>query len=116
MSKLPNAQLAIVDESKITGYLLNLDHLLGRAKCQFLAGFGFNAEQWGTLRDAILAHAVVNNCIELKQTQYGTSFAVDGPLSTPDGRRPTVRVVWFVREGESMPRLVTLIPTRMENP
>ena len=41
---------------------------------------------------------------------YGTRYAVDGPLETPDGRNPLVRTVWIVDKGSARPRLITAHP------
>lgn len=114
MPKSPRGSSAIVDQAKLVDYLLNPDHLIGRAKCRFLDSCGFQRADRVRLEGAILAHAVANECVEINQTPYGKSYAVVGPLIAPDGRGPVVRVVWFIREGEDVPRLVTLVPARME--
>jgi hypothetical protein len=114
MVKLPGAASAIVDKAKIVDYLLNSDHLIGRAKSRFLESYGFRTTEWVVLKAAILAHAETHECADISQTAYGRSFSIDGPMKAPDGRHPTVRVVWFIREGEEIPRLVTLFPSRKE--
>ncbi len=43
-------------------------------------------------------------------TAFGTRYVVEGILHTPDGRTPTVCVVWFVDNGDGVPRLVTAFP------
>jgi len=35
---------------------------------------------------------------------------VDGALAAPDGRRPRVRVIWFIETSEDVPHLVTAYP------
>lgn len=62
------------------------------------------------LRDAVIAHAAANEVAASRQTRFGTRYEIDGPLPTPDGRNPIVRVVWFVDAKENSPRLVTLVP------
>ncbi|MFM8807825.1 MAG: DUF6883 domain-containing protein [Chthoniobacterales bacterium] len=42
--------------------------------------------------------------------EHGTSYAVDGPLSAPDGSRLQVRSVWFIDSGGDTPRFVTAHP------
>jgi len=113
MARLSHLDHAIVPEAKIVSYLLSLGHSGGRAKAQFLEGFGFRAKDWRALREAIIAHATANDVTALHQTPFGTRYEIDGPLPTPDGRNPIVRVVWFVESEETAPRLVTLVPRRM---
>ncbi|WP_027535820.1 DUF6883 domain-containing protein [Bradyrhizobium sp. WSM3983] len=110
MPRLSNLDRAVIPEAKIAGYLLSLRHPGGRAKARFLEGFGFRAKDWRKLRDAIIVHATANDITALHQTPFGTGYEIDGPLPTPDGRNPIVRVVWFVETQETAPRLVTLVP------
>ena len=94
-------------------YLLSARHSGGRAKAQFLMGFGFTIREWHVLRDAIIAHAKANDIAASHQTRFGTRYEIDGPIPAPDGRAPIVRVVWFVEPQDSIPRLVTLVPRRI---
>lgn len=110
MPRLSHLDRAVVPEAKIAGYLLSLRHPGGGAKARFLEGFGFRAKDWRILRDAVIVHAATNDIAALHQTPFGTRYEIDGPLPTPDGRNPIVRVVWFVESQETAPRLVTLVP------
>lgn len=116
MARLSHLDHAIVPEAKIVRYLLSHSHSGGRAKAQFLEGFGFRAKGWHILRDAIIAHATANDITALHQTPFGIRYEIDGPLPMPDGRNPIVRVIWSVVSQETAPRLVTLVPRRMATP
>ena len=113
MPRLPHLDRAIVPETKLVSYLLSARHSGGRAKARFLEDFGFGAKNWPMLRDALIAHARANDVTASYQTRFGTKYEIDGPLPTPDGRAPSVRVVWFVELEEPAPRLVTLVPRRI---
>jgi|SRR3954454_4502609 hypothetical protein len=113
MPRLPHLDHAVVPEAKIVNYLLSVRHFGGRAKARFLESFGFRAQDWRVLRDAIISHAAENDINAARQSRFGTRYEIDGPLPTPDGRAPIVRVVWFVAAHESIPRLVTLVPRRI---
>lgn len=56
--KLPNAQLASVSQRKIAGYLLSRSHNKGRGKALFFASYGFTADAWDVLAEALCAHAI----------------------------------------------------------
>lgn len=116
MSRLPHLDRAVVPEAKIVNYLLSARHSGGRAKARFLEDFGFRAQGWRVLRDALVAHAAANDVTASYQTRFGIKYEIDGPLLTPDGRAPIVRVVWFVESQEDIPRLVTLVPRRIVSP
>ena len=58
--KLPNAEQARVDRAKVVDYLLSAEHEKGRDKAQFFVRFGFAAERWEDLADALRVHAVTH--------------------------------------------------------
>jgi hypothetical protein len=55
--KLPNAENAVVEREKITEYLLNPTHRYGASKSWFFGAFGFRAEEWWTLAEALREHS-----------------------------------------------------------
>ena len=108
--KLPHADEAVVPRPKITDYLLSVTHPVGRDKAAFFQQFGFRAEEWSLLADAFRVHVVEHEVTDSQDSPFGIRYAVDGQLETPDGRRPLVRVVWFVDKAASLPRFVTAYP------
>jgi hypothetical protein len=44
------------------------------------------------------------------ESSHGIKYIVDGRLSTPLGKKATVRTVWIVDKGSENPRLVTAYP------
>ena len=113
MTRLPYLERAVIPEAKIVNYLLSVSHSSGRAKARFLKGFGVRAQDWPVLREAIIAHARANDITASHRAHFGTRYEIDGPLLTPEGRTPIVRVVWFVGPQENVPRLVTVVPRRI---
>jgi hypothetical protein len=112
MNRLPNAHLAVIDESKITGYLLSDIHPTGRSKAAYFCQFGFEASSWRILRDALTGHLETSEVISVVKSEFGTKYIVEGVLSTPDRRKPRIIVVWFVATGTIVPKLVTAYPAR----
>ena len=110
MERLPSGDLAVVPEEKITAYLLAVDHPRGGSKARLLLRFGFRPELWRALEAALLRHAVEGVVVEQQPGIHGVTYAVDGPLRTPDGRDPSFRTVWIVEWTEQIPRLVTAYP------
>lgn len=108
--KLPHFEQAVIPQSKITNYLLSATHRKGRDKAAFFARFGFRVDAWETLAAAFREHAAVHEVTTTETTRFGTSYTVEGVLTSPDGRAPLVRIVWFIETGESVPRLVTAYP------
>ena len=90
MAKLPAFGDAVVEDTKLTDYLLDLSHPRGAAKAQFLMAFGFSPERLDEAREAFLEHVRQNEVSDSQSGRFGTIFEVDGPMRSPDGRNPLV--------------------------
>ena len=108
--RLPNAGRAVVEQAKIVEYLLNPAHRFGASKARFFAQFGFRPEAWELLAVALREQGRQNEVTKLTETGFGPRYEVEGALRAPDGRRPRVRTVWQMGEGETVPRLITAYP------
>ncbi len=109
--KLPNADLAIVEQAKICDYLLNPAHRFGASKARFFAAFGCTLDAWEDLAVALKEQGAENEVTKMKETGFGPRYEVEGELAAPDGRRPRVRTVWQVDEDQEAPRLITGHPS-----
>ncbi len=110
--KLPYAEQAFIPEEKITKYLLNLQHPVGRSKAQFFMRFGFSVAGWKKLAIALYNHAQEHEVSTIRHISMGTLYAIEGVLHTPSGEYPLVRSIWFVPQGEKFPRLTSAYPLR----
>lgn len=108
--KLPNSNLAIIEREKICEYLLDAAHPDNGGKALFFIALGFSREDWLTLANALLKLAHENEVGISMESSHGIKYIVDGRLSTPSGKRATVRTVWIVDKGSENPRLVTAYP------
>lgn len=108
--KLPNIENSVVSEAKITEYLLSFTHRDGQSKAMFLTRFGFLANDWKALADALILHAEQHEVAKVEATQFEIRYVIEGSLTAPDGRTPNVRAVWFISTGETEPYLVTAYP------
>ncbi|MGQ0671309.1 MAG: DUF6883 domain-containing protein [Hyphomicrobium sp.] len=105
--RLPNAENAIVDDSKISEYLLCEAHEDGRGKAQFLMQFGFSVLEPEVLRQALLNLARNADAALGPPSPHSAKYIVEGRLRAPDGREPVVRTVWMIDTGKTRPRLIT---------
>jgi len=108
--KLPNSEHASVVREKLTDYLFCVSHPDGGSKAEFFAKFGFRVEDWEVLAEALRRHGARYEVVNTVDSAYGTRYAGDGPLETPDGRTPLVRTVWIIEKGSAGPRLITAHP------
>lgn len=108
--KLLHAENARVDREKITDYLLSLSHPDGAGKATFFTGYGFRVEEWEVFAKALRKHGQTHPVVKVVDSDFGSRYAIDGFLETPDGRNPLVRTVWILDTGTTAPRLVTAYP------
>ena len=101
--KLPNADLAPVEEAKVADYLLNAAHRYGASKARFFAQFGFRAKAWEVLALALREHGRQNEVSRVRETGFGPRYSVEGELTAPDGRRPRVCTVWQLDSKQANP-------------
>lgn len=108
--KLPNADAAVIPQTKVAGYLLSPTHHAGRSKAAFFGKHGFTVADWQLLARALRAHAGNNIVSRVDETAFGTRYVIDGPLHAPDGTALNVRSVWFISRGTGLPRFATAHP------
>jgi hypothetical protein len=114
--KLPNVDLAEVASRKLRDYQLSPTHRAGHHKAAFFERYGFSAEAWTVLRDALIRHASQHEIVRREASSFGFRYVVEGTLESPDGRNPRVRSVWFIETNGRHPRFVTAYPLRRERP
>jgi hypothetical protein len=107
---VPNRELAVVTQAKITDYLLSESHPDGRHKCQFFKAFGYSLDHWEFLAGTIRQHILDYEVRKTEDSPFGTRYVVEGIIVAPDGRTPLLRTVWFIRHGEEVPQFVTAYP------
>ena len=108
--KLPNADKAVVESSKLTDYLLSLDHPEGKGKAKYFMQFGFGPPQADVMESAMLNHAVTQPVVQVKQSEHGVKYVIKCSVLTPDKRNPCIFSIWIVDAGKTMPRFVTAYP------
>lgn len=109
-AKLPNAELAVIEQQKVQNYLLNLNHADGESKAKFFLARGFDGAAWQTMCDALRSQGQNNRVTKIVPTLWGTRYQVDCHCPTPDGANPCIRTIWEVSEQSDAPRLLTAYP------
>ena len=110
MSQLPRVANAILDDRKITRYLLNTIHPTGAAKAKFFMSFGFSPPHWAELKSALLNHPQNNSVTSQSSNPFGQKFEVSCSLVAPDGRNSCIISVWIIEPPDPNPRFITAYP------
>lgn len=108
MSKLPNAEKAVIDIRKLRDYCLSKSHLHGKHKARVFASvLGLTEADAEILQSTLKEAAVREEATATEADEYGQRFVLDFSMTTEVGTA-RIRSTWIVRAGESFPRLVTL--------
>jgi hypothetical protein len=110
--KVPNLDKAFVPKEKIVDYLLSTTHRDGRNKAVVFCGFGFRVEAWNELAAVLVNHARMYDVVKEESSLFGTRYVVEGVIDTPSGRTLNLRSVWFLEDGEEIPRFATAYPLK----
>lgn len=108
--RLPNADRAVLDPTKLHGYLLSRSHPVGRFKAAFFSALGYSAEDWQRLEADFRSQHLAHDAIVSKASQYGQTYEIRATLVGPSGRSAAVVSVWLLSTGEDIPRFVTAYP------
>jgi hypothetical protein len=108
--RLPAAERAHIDLTKIRDYLLSSEHPIGRFKAAVLRAAGYSRDEPEQLQTDLLALARTGEVSLGGSTRFGQKYLVRGPLGRPAGHSVQVVSVWIVRATEDFPRFVTVYP------
>ncbi|MBD2757790.1 DUF6883 domain-containing protein [Spirosoma validum] len=104
---LPNADQAIIDDQKITDYVLNPEHEEGKHKAfVFKSVLGITASEANEMKAQILLELFRNPAHTGREDKHGKRYSVKFDW-TRSGRTATVLTSWIIRTGESAPRLTS---------
>lgn len=108
--RLPNADAAYVDPTKVRDYLLSPSHPVGRFKAVFFNRLGYSQENWQQLELHLREIARSNEAELDHMTPYGRKYRIRATLMGPSDNSAEVITVWIVLENEDLPRFITAFP------
>lgn len=112
--ELPNKFNAFISASKISEYLLSETHAVGKSKAKFFRSFGFDETNLEQFEQNLIDIAKTQVVTETNHNNYGIKYVIDGNIVTPNGVTISVRTVWIIETGDTIPRLVTAHPLEQE--
>lgn len=116
MPILENARRALIDQRKLTDYVLNPVHPRGRDKARiFKSSLGYDRASCAGLIEQIRRAILRHEAIFVRQDRYGRHYRVDLTLTGPRGTA-RVRTGWLYDRGSDVPRLTTAFVLRSTAP
>lgn len=107
---LPNGGQAIIPAEKVRDYLLSPVNPRTKGKPAFFHALAFGLENWEALRVALAEVARTGTATAGQTSEFGTKYEIRATITGPTGRRATIRTVWIVNAGETLPRFITAFP------
>jgi hypothetical protein len=105
--KLPNPDLAIISDTKLAGYSLNIDHDEGKHKARvFKAALNMDVSHLEELKQALRSALENHDAVPAARNAYGQKYIIDFPL-TREEKTAIIHSVWIVKDNEDFPRLIT---------
>lgn len=108
--KLPNADQAVVEESKVVEYLLNVNHRRGASKAKALLSLGYNPGSSHLFINDIKQQHLSGDVVEVRKSPWGERCDIVAPLTGPSGDTMMFRSIWQIDLGSDRPRLITMYP------
>jgi filamentous hemagglutinin len=109
---LPDSARAVIDDQKVSDYLLKQDHPGNGGKAAFFLSLGYGPGDFAGLREALLHVAATGLVVREIESAYGRKFVVDGWLRPKSRGTPQpVRTVWMIAAAGDAPRFVTAYPS-----
>ena len=105
-----NADRAIIAVEKLTAYLLNPSHKRGAAKARLLLSLGYRTDSPHVLELDLRAQHLSLNAARTSQNAYGVAYEIEGPITTPIGKRVRFCSIWQIDTGTEVPRFITMYP------
>ena len=101
-----------IDPRKLRDYLLNPAHPEGATKAQYLNEMGYNQENIHILEVDLRNQHLICDTKPGKVSIYGIKYEIVAPLVGPNGKKRVIRSVWMIRKGDTIAKLITLIPEK----
>jgi len=101
LAQLPNFRNDVLDDAKITKYLLNDINPQNQGKAKFFMLFGFMLANWQELRKALLDHPHNNAVVNQTTFRYGEIYEIGCSIASP------VRSFWAIEPPSTDPKFIT---------
>ena len=110
MKRLPNADKAIIEDSKLTEYILSPVHPIGRFKAAFFRRLGYTLTNREAFEQQLKKLALSENISKTEDIYYGKKYIIKGEIESQSGKSVKVITVWVILKDEDIPRFVTVYP------
>lgn len=104
---LPNSDKAFIRNEKLTEYLLQPTHPIGKSKAKFFNKIASPIANHKDLQQELLWIARNQKVVKIEQTEHGTVYNIDGEI-----RGAKIKTVWFIKSGSDNPHFVTAYPRK----
>lgn len=110
--KLLHRKNVSIKRKKLTRYLLDIMHPVGKSKAIFFRGIGFNDTNVNQLKHGLYKIAQNNDVKNSRASDdsSGINYMIIGSLSAPNGKIYFIETVWYIKTGTQDPSFITAYP------
>jgi hypothetical protein len=105
--KLPYLDNILIEDRKLSEYLLNINHPDGKNKAMFFAANKLDKE---SLKNLLLLQVKENEVKEVITLEFGTKYIIESKVKSPNSSTFILRSVWIVYLNEKFVKLITAYP------
>ena len=106
---LPNREYVDIPDAKISGYVLNKTHPVGKNKAiAFEKYLGYNVNNKDELLHEVYEGIKRYKCFKRAETKYGQPYEVTMVIKGANGKYARVKTGWIIDNGTNVPRLTTM--------
>ena len=109
--QLPNANRAVISESKTSDYLFDAQHKDNGGKWRLFQALGYTQANWQQFETDVRQQHLILDDIEVQPNDYARRFRIDGELRGPLGSA-RIRTTWAIPFGTDVPHLTSAYQVR----
>lgn len=114
--KLPNYGKAEIATSKTKDYILNPENEKGKHKAHVIKSvLGYGREDYQEFNKLLLSKLKQYKVQRTESTEFGLKYKISMVLTGKSGRRLEVTTVWQIDNNATVPRFITLTPSKKED-
>jgi len=108
--KLPNSINSYIIKEKLSKYLLNFNHDVGKSKALYFSKFGFNIKNIDDFEKSLLQHSIDREIFSTSEDTFGINYKLKCNINNPDNRNPCIITIWIIEHNSNTPRFITAYP------
>lgn len=101
---------AVIEDKKLTEYLLSAVHPLGKHKARVFASWGYSLANKEEFKKRLLAVVHSRKIVKQEKGSHGINYTVHGRIKVPIGGFRSIKTGWTIEDGKRIAHLAMAVP------